>query len=153
MPKQIIRPRFAVWAITIMVLLLALLVSWHKIEREASGTALEVASKRILERANFYKQQWLLAKQPQQLVIGQNVIHYTATGWVKPVNADNNLDCEYWLALLYQERQVLGNLPNKTHENSTSSSFQCKYYFEDSGAITIDLIGGKFNVDAIFTAE
>ncbi|OLQ86963.1 MSHA biogenesis protein MshF [Vibrio panuliri] len=153
MPKQIRRSRFAVWLLLIMILVMAFLLAWQKVEQEASSTALVVAGKRILDRANFYKQEWLLAGQPAQLNVQQKFIHYSAKGWPLPQHQTNKVDCGYWMDLLYQEQRVLGTLPKKINDNSTSSDFQCQYFYGNHEAILIGLVDDKFSVSVSFSSE
>ena len=54
------RSRFVIWSVVILSIITGLLTAWRSVEIEATNTALLVASKRILDRANLYKQQYLL---------------------------------------------------------------------------------------------
>lgn len=60
------RSRFAVWSVVILFLIVGLLSAWETVEEEAANTALIVASKRIVEQANLYKQQYLLKGNKQK---------------------------------------------------------------------------------------
>ena len=153
MLRQIERSRFIVWFSLITMLLLAFVLAWQKVDREASDTALLVASKRILEQANVYKQQWLLKKQPGQILINQKFIKYSANGWVTPLNSANKVDCKYWLDTFYQQERVLESLPIKFEDSSIGSDFQCEYTYSRGQAINISLIDGKFRVGVIFSSE
>lgn len=153
MPKQIERSRFAIWLLLLIMLLFAFVVSWQKVEQEASETALTVASKRIVERANYYKQQWILSGQPQRLTLAQKLIRYSHSGWAKPINSVNKVDCNYWLELFYEEKRVLDSLPIKINDNSMQSNFQCEYIYTQESAIMISLIDNKFSVGVSFPAE
>ncbi|MGF1909082.1 MSHA biogenesis protein MshF [Vibrio kasasachensis] len=152
MSKQIERSRFAVWLVLLITLLFAFVVSWQKVEQEANETALAVASKRIVERANYYKQQWILSGQPQRLTLAQKLIRYSHSGWAKPINLANKVDCNYWLELFYEEERVLDSLPIKINDNSMQSNFQCEYIYTQESAIMISLIDNKFSVGVSFPA-
>ncbi|MBA5762105.1 MSHA biogenesis protein MshF [Vibrio sp. 404] len=153
MPKQIERSRLAVWFLVLVTLLFAFVIAWKKVEQEASDTALLVASNRIVERANFYKQQWLLSGEPDKLTLNHKVIHYSKSGWVKPLNLANKVDCHYWLALFYEEERVLESLPIKIKDNSKLSGFQCEYFYSREHAIYINLVDNKFSVGVSFSSE
>ncbi len=153
MPKQIERTRLVVWLVVLITLLFAFIVAWQKVEQEASDTALLVASNRIVERANFYKQQWLLAGEPHELTFNHKLIRYSNSGWVKPLNSENKVDCRYWLDLFYEEERVLESLPIKIKDNSKLLGFQCEYFYSREHAINISLIDNKFSVGVSFSSE
>ena len=50
------RSRFVIWTVVILFLIIGLLSAWESVEEDATNTALIVASKRILEQANRFKQ-------------------------------------------------------------------------------------------------
>lgn len=75
------RSRLVLWLVVICVLLLSLLTAVEKLQRDMSETAFQLAGKRMLERAGFYKQQWMLKGQPDQLEIeGLQIIFHPAGG-------------------------------------------------------------------------
>ena len=55
------RSRFVIWSVVILFLIVGVLSAFKTVEEEATNTALIVASKRILEQANLFKQQYLLS--------------------------------------------------------------------------------------------
>ncbi|MEF1172233.1 MSHA biogenesis protein MshF, partial [Vibrio sinaloensis] len=57
------RMRFSAWLLVVMVLTASFMSAFQKVEIEANDSAFLVASKRIIERASFYKQKWLLQQQ------------------------------------------------------------------------------------------
>lgn len=59
------RSRFVIWSVVILSIITGLLAAWRTVETEATNTALIVVSKRILDRANLYKQQYLLNGRQQ----------------------------------------------------------------------------------------
>ncbi|OLQ88885.1 hypothetical protein BIY21_15620 [Vibrio ponticus] len=149
----VLEKRFAVWLMMIILLCGVLLFSWHKLMAQTESTALSVASKRILERANYYQQQWLLAGQPEQLQVNQKFIQFSAKGWALPLNQASKVDCNYWWKLFYEEQRVLGSLPDKINDNSKASNYQCDYSFSAKDRLEVSLIDDKFVVNVIFTAE
>ncbi|EGU41682.1 MSHA biogenesis protein MshF [Vibrio ichthyoenteri ATCC 700023] len=147
------RSRWVVWLMVLLAILLAFIWSWQKVEQEASDTALTVASKRIVERANYYKQQWLLSGQPQQLTIEGRPLIFTHSGWVIPQKSANKTVCDDWLDVLYQERKVLESLPEKIIDNSDALGFQCEYSYSREHAIYVQLKNNKFSVSVSFSSE
>ena len=63
------RARLSIWSLLILLIILSFMSAWKAVEKQASDTALVVASKRMIERANFYKQEWLLNGKAPQLII------------------------------------------------------------------------------------
>lgn len=147
------RSRWVIWLVVLLVILLAFTMAWNKVEREASDTALVVASKRILERANYYKQQWLLSGQPKRLSIEGDSLSFTHNGWVIPQKTPYKTDCRYWLEVLYPESKVLESLPTKITDNSSALDFSCHYSYSDEHAIYVELKNNKFSVSVRFSSE
>lgn len=147
------RSRWVIWLVVLLVILLAFTMAWKKVEREASDTALVVASKRILERANYYKQQWLLSGQPKRLSIEDDSLSFTHNGWVIPQKMPYKTDCRYWLEILYPERKVLESLPKKITDNSSALAFSCHYLYSNEHAIYVELKDNKFSVSVSFSSE
>ncbi|MFA0414357.1 MSHA biogenesis protein MshF [Vibrio renipiscarius] len=146
------RSRMAVWFLVLLMLLTAFGVAWKKVDQEASNAALLLASKRILERTNYYKQEWLLADKPRTLTIDGRDLYFSASGWVLPQNSLGKFDCHYWLDVFYEEARVLDAYPNKIINNSTESYFQCHYFYGSKAGVEVELNRNKFDVSVIFSS-
>ena len=146
------RSRWVVWLMVFVALLLAFMVAWKKVDQEASDTALLVASKRMLDRANYYKQQWLLSDQPRSLIIAGRPLHFSQSGWVIPQKIANKTDCNYWLDVLYEERKVLESFPEEIIDNSYGLDFECQYLYSREHAIYVELNHNKFSVSVSFSS-
>lgn len=143
----------AIWLIVLLVLILAFLHAWLRVEREASQTAMALASNNIYERSNYYKQQWLLAGQPTRLEIDQKFINYSARGWVTPFNQRSQVDCQYWFELLYPEQRVLEAMPLRIQNKSIADDFECHVFYPHNQRLDIQLVDDQFKVSVGFTAE
>ncbi|WP_139685679.1 MSHA biogenesis protein MshF [Vibrio tasmaniensis] len=138
------RSRFVIWVAVILFLVMGLLSVWKTVEEEATNTALIVASKRILEQANLFKQQYLLsgveqkndAKQPKT---------YSRTGWVMPIQ-DSARNCGYWLEQLYPKGRILGLSSPNIEDKSDNIHFHCRYHYSDKYQIDILLKKERFSV-------
>lgn len=60
------RSRFVIWTVVILFLIVGVLSAFKTVEDEATNTAFIVATKRILEQANLFKQQYLLSGARQE---------------------------------------------------------------------------------------
>lgn len=147
------RSRWVIWLVVLLIVLLAFTIAWKKVEREANDTALVVASKRILERANYYKQQWLLSGQPKRLSIEGRSLYFSQSGWVIPQQIADKTDCNYWLGVLYEEKRVLESLPEEIIDNSEGLDFSCQYSYSNEHAIYVELNDNKFSVSVSFSSE
>lgn len=140
------RSRFVIWSVVILSIIAGLLSIWRSVEAEATNTALIVASKRILERANLYKQQYLLSGHKQINEDGKP-LRYSRTGWLIPIE-QTDVNCNYWLDQLYPNGRVLG-LGNPQIENlSDSFEYHCRYQYTEKHQIEILLKGERFRVKA-----
>lgn len=106
------RTRFVLWLVLVMVLLTAMFSVWRSMFSDTLDTALEMTRLQLIDRANAYKQEWVLQGRPAHLQIEQAEIPMQH-GWVFP-KLDQGVDCEKVLFLLYPDRKVLDWLPRVT---------------------------------------
>ena len=90
------RSRFVIWLLVIVILLLSFIIAWQRVEEEARDSAYLVASKRIIDRASYYKEQWLLAKQPNRLTIESRQLQFSDNGWLMPLTFDDPSSLSGW---------------------------------------------------------
>lgn len=141
--------KMALWFAVICTLLLSLLSSVEKLRVNIEDTAFAVATKRIHDRANLYKQQWVLSGQPEQLTIDGHAVNFSSNGWVKPTNGDEFDLCLSWFWVLYPERVVIDETPSSVENFSELNSYRCDYVFSQGKRIRIELVEGKFSIDII----
>lgn len=140
------RSRFVIWTVVILFLIIGLLSAWESVEEEATNTALIVASKRILEQANRFKQHYLL-KGAEQQSDSESPKSYSSTGWVMPI-LGSKVDCHYWLDQLYPPKSILGLDSPRVEDQSDNMQFHCVYHYGDKYYIDILLKNERFNVTA-----
>ena len=85
------RSRFVIWSVVILFLIVGLLSVSRAVEEEATNTAFIVASKQMLERANRFKQQYLLTGVERNGISDQPRL-YSRTGWIMPIQGSER-DC------------------------------------------------------------
>lgn len=153
MKTAIERSQFVIWGLIVFVLLMALLSAWQSIEKEANQTALAMASSKIVESANFYKQDWLLKGRPSTLIANGRLLNMSATGWVLPLaENESSIDCRYWLSLLYPDEQLLESKVISIESAHQANLYQCRYVYSQKQVITIELLRDKFTVSVDFSA-
>ncbi|WP_394141010.1 MSHA biogenesis protein MshF [Vibrio chagasii] len=140
------RSRFVIWTVVILFLIIGLLSAWESVEEDATNTALIVASKRILEQANLFKQQYLL-KGAEQDSDSEHSKDYSRTGWVMPTQG-SEVDCNYWLDQLYPPKSILGLNSPRVEDQSDNIQFHCTYHYGDKYQIYILLKRERFSVKA-----
>lgn len=140
------RSRFVIWSVVILFLIVGVLSAFKTVEEEATNTALIVASKRILEQANLFKQHYLL-KGDEQEIGSEPPRHYSRTGWIMPVQGAE-VDCYYWLNQLYPHQSILGFNSPRVEDQSDSIQFHCTYHYSDNYQIDILLKNERFSVRA-----
>ncbi|MCG9640662.1 MSHA biogenesis protein MshF [Vibrio sp. Isolate34] len=140
------RSRFVIWSVVILFLVIGLLSAWETVEEEATNTAFIVASKRILEQANLFKQQYLLmgAKREDD---SERPKVYSRTGWIMPIQGSER-DCSYWLDQLYPQGRILGLSSPRVEDKSDNIHFHCTYHYTDKYQIDILLERERFSVKA-----
>jgi len=140
------RSRFVIWTVVILFLIIGLLSAWESVEEDATNTALIVASKRILEQANRFKQHYLL-KGAEQQSDSEPPKSYSSTGWVMPI-LGSKVDCHYWLDQLYPPKSILGLNSPRVEDQSDNIQFHCAYHYGDKYQIDILLKRERFSVKA-----
>ncbi|MFA0079321.1 MSHA biogenesis protein MshF [Vibrio artabrorum] len=140
------RSRFVIWSVVILFLMIALLSAWDTIEEDATNTALIVASKRILEQANLFKQQYLLSS-PEKKNDLERLKRYSRTGWIMPLQGSKR-NCQYWLEQLYPQQNILGITSPSIEDKSSSLQFHCIYHYGEKYQIDIVLKKDRFTVKA-----
>lgn len=145
MGNMISVPRVAIWLAVIVALLAFLSFNWNKIDQQAENTTFEVVVGQMSERANSYRQQWLVNKQPDVLSVAEQIVHFDHNGWVKPING-NQVDCDWWLTILYPN---LGwgyvDIPKSTLK-SDGLVYRCRYQFDNSKILDLTLSDKKLAI-------
>ena len=140
------RSRFVIWTVVILFLIVGVLSAFKTVEEEATNTAFIVASKRILEQANLFKQQYLLSGVG--LEGGSEPLNsYSRTGWVMPIQGSER-NCNYWLDQLYPQGSILGLSSPSVEDKSNNKQFHCAYHYSDKYQIDILLEKERFSVKA-----
>ncbi|MFW7524589.1 MSHA biogenesis protein MshF [Vibrio ostreicida] len=147
------RSRVVVWALIVIVLVLNFVFMLESVEQNIDETAYLLASKRIIDRASFYKQKWLINEQQHTLTVEGKKIRFSASGWPLPVMSGNKTDCEYWLSLLYPEKRILDSLPASIEENTGFGDYRCVYTYDSNKSIHIQLVDHRFSVSIGFALD
>lgn len=136
-----------VWILVILSLLAVLLTVWQSLSREIQRTAFEVANGRIIERANVYKQEWLLRGKPQRSEIDGDWIEFSPHGWPYPHlndQLDNAVDCPALLAWLYPDVRIV-NQPPVVTGTTLSNGYDCVFEYPGGNTLQIQLKNNRFS--------
>ncbi|MGL4380411.1 MAG: MSHA biogenesis protein MshF [Vibrio sp.] len=138
------RARLVVWWLLVLILLTALLAAWRTLWVDTAQTAIDITRLRMIERANRYKQQWLLQGQPDRLPIGKDQM-VMQHGWIFP-KREQAVDCEAVLSLLYPPRTLLNQWPRVTSID-LADGYRCHYQYGEREYIEVELNGRHFAVN------
>ncbi|MGF1752909.1 MSHA biogenesis protein MshF [Vibrio makurazakiensis] len=144
MAISIRRPRMAVWGVVILFLIFSFLGKWRAVEMEALNTSVVVASKRILERANYYKQHYLLGSKISEEAMNGS-FSYSKSGWLIPTEQTDSV-CKQWLTKLYPEQRILNVARPEIFDMSISDELHCRYEYTEKYQIDVLLSDGRFSV-------
>ncbi|MGY3568659.1 MSHA biogenesis protein MshF [Vibrio paucivorans] len=144
------RARFVVWLVLILLLVIGFMSQFRKVEQEATDTAFIVASKRILERASNIKQEWILQGHPSELQVAGERLAISQNGWVLPIVNKGQVDCSYWLSVLYPENQEFEPYSTKNNDVDSVKDYTCEYIYAEQKVLRIQLINKKFSVSVKF---
>ncbi|WGV99964.1 MSHA biogenesis protein MshF [Vibrio sp. YMD68] len=147
------RSQFVIWLLLVIILVLSFMLAWKSVDEEASETALLLASKRVVERASFYKQEWLLHKQPSKLVIDGRVLAMSDQGWVLPLDQNQQVNCAFWLQVLYPENRQWPAYSESIERHDKRVKYQCRYLYASDQVIVIQLDNGNFTVSVDFLTQ
>lgn len=138
------RPRRVVWGIVVLFLTFSFMGKWREVEKEALNTSVVVASKRMLERANYYKQHYLLGSYVTEKTM-ESSFSYSDSGWLVPIERSDSA-CKLWLEKLYPEQRILNVARPETFDMSSSDEVYCRYEYTEQYQIDVLLSGGQFSV-------
>lgn len=131
------------WFLVIGILLIGLLQAWPPIQAALERTALELANREIIERANDYKQLWLLENQPSDLQWQGQRLTFSVTGWVLPTQVDGKR-CTQLLNWLYPKQHILQK-KLQVEEQPIPQGYQCELYYTQAQFIKITLQNNSFS--------
>lgn len=117
----------------------------QKLQVTTVETAYAVAAKRMLNKANYYKENWLIQKRPETMLIEGQQIQFNSEGWPLPIKNDV-VDCEYWLLLLNESKDVFGQTFTSIKSNNIENGYICSYFYKEHSAIILKLIDKKLSV-------
>ncbi|QXO17112.1 MULTISPECIES: MSHA biogenesis protein MshF [Vibrio] len=139
------RSGLILWALVVLSLIAVMFSAWQPINRELQRTAFEVASGRMIERANFYKQEWLLRGQPQRSEIDGEWMTFSPHGWLYPrLDGEGAVDCNTLLAQLYPQVTIL-NQPPRVTGTTLSNGYECVFEYHNDNTIEIRLQNNRFS--------
>ena len=147
------RPQFVLWLLIVIILVMGFMMAWQKIDKEARSTSLLVASQRMVERASYYKQEWLLSKQPTKLVIEGVTLTMSQAGWVMPIDQEKSVSCSFWLKVLYPDSHKLDLTNRQVKADRGNAEYQCEYTYSSEQVIVIQLVNDKFRVSVDFLTK
>jgi MSHA biogenesis protein MshF len=146
MDKSWLNPRLIVWLFVVIVLTGILLTETEKVRPEAERVAFTIAARQMLEKANRYKESWLLQDRPQSATVFGDKVWFGQRGWPLPLTASGGeVDCKFWLALLYPDTKIFALYP-EYQDQSTDQAYQCRYNYRYGQAVVIRLQQGQLSV-------
>lgn len=143
--KQLVLSRFVVWLLLVSVLILSVIYAGQKLQLRTIDTAYAVAAKRMLDKANYYKENWVIRKEPESMVIEGKNVQFSPEGWPLPIKEDQ-LDCRYWLLLLNESEEVFGYSIDNIKSHHLDNGYICSYSYIEQDAIILKLINKKLSV-------
>ncbi|MBD1558972.1 hypothetical protein HC752_18715 [Vibrio sp. S9_S30] len=141
-------PAFAIWIFLVGILLATLVINWQKIDDEASDTTFLMLENQITERANAFRQQWVISKKPSVIEYEGEKIQLDGNGWVLPL-LDNKVNCKWWLETLYPR---LGNTYLADPEITMISgypTYHCQYEFKQKKVLDLVLSEKTLSISTI----
>jgi MSHA biogenesis protein MshF len=139
--------KFVIWSVVALLLVVTVLYSGQRLYTRTAQTAFDVAANRMQNKANFYKEHWLLEGRPESLVFDGQHVQFSHQGWPLPYQNDE-LDCRYWLQILNDSQQVFGYSLQHYSVNNMDNGYICAYGYTEQNAIMVRLIDGTLSVSA-----
>ncbi len=142
------RVRFVLWFVLVVVLLTAMFSVWRSMFSDTLNTVLEMTRLQLIDRANAYKQEWVLQGRPAHLQIEQAEIPMQH-GWVFPSSIKELIVKS--AILLYPDRKVLDWLPKVT-ALLRANGYQWRYQYGNRVQLDVELKDRYFAINASFDA-
>jgi len=137
--------RFVLWLLLISTLMVTVLYVGKNLEIKTTDTAYAVATKRMLNKANYYKENWVIQKQPEMMKINGEDIVFSPEGWPLPIKS-GIVDCRYWLLLLNENEKVFGYTIKDIKSHHTDDDYICSYSYNVQDAIILKLIDKTLSI-------
>ncbi|EHZ2847730.1 MSHA biogenesis protein MshF [Vibrio vulnificus] len=137
MGRETNRASLVFWLLLVVALFAVFAQVWQPVESEASKAASEVSVKRMLERANLYKQEWLLQGKPKQLEMEGEQISISAYGWVPLKDESGQFQCQSWLDLHFPERRILEFHLLSIDEREINDDYQCRFTYQGGFLVVV----------------
>lgn len=145
-------PRFAVWLVLLIGLIAILLNAGKKLELSAKETGYEVSMTRILNKANYYKELWILNKQPQTLIADGDTLYFNSKGWLLPLN-QQEFDCQYWFRRLNDKETIFGQPMTHISGEKSENGYVCTYSYKNQNAILLSVDNHNFSVSVRLSSK
>ncbi|WP_428776573.1 MSHA biogenesis protein MshF [Vibrio sp.] len=153
MASDIARARFAIWLLVLVILVLSFLLAVRPVEKQAQQTAERLSVQRILERANYYRQEWLLKGEPSQANIDGQMVWFSARGWLIPTRDGQRVDCRVWLNRLHEDALIQPGEMVQIKNRSLDQKYDCRYFSSRDKSVNISLEKEKFSVSVDFLSH
>lgn len=141
-----VSPRFAVWLLLVLILTFSVLSVGNKLQVTTMETAYAVAAKRMQNKANFYKENWLIQKRPKTMMVDKKEIQFNSEGWPLPMK-DGVVDCDYWLLLLNEGKEVFGHSLDSIKRNNIKNDYICSYSYTEHNVIILKIIDKNLSIN------
>ncbi|CAH0541578.1 hypothetical protein [Vibrio marisflavi] len=140
--------RFALWLLVVSAVVAGFLSFWQNIDGRVGNTSLVIAKKLISDRANYYRQQWMLQGQPSSYAYEGKTLYFHRSGWILPLRSRDMPDCSVWLQQLYPEAFGKEQMALEVSDSRFDEQYWCKYRWLQGGEdIHILLTNEKFEVE------
>ncbi|MCL9780529.1 hypothetical protein M9194_03655 [Vibrio sp. S4M6] len=138
--------KLALWLFIVMILIASFFSYWQSIDSQINATSVVIAKKLIIDRASFYRQEWLLKSKPTSILVNGEVLHFSQHGWLLPISDDGSSNCMIWIELLSPESVSEKGSAVKLSESDFDDQYFCQYQSLNNESVTIQLRGESFEV-------
>ncbi len=119
-----------VYLVVVFLVLLTFFSIWRKIETEASENAVLVATKRMVDQVNRYKQQWLIKGKPSHIVYAGKSLPMTEFGLLDIYRGGEQPDCRYWLFNHYPKQKIYDAKLLHIESQQIKNEYRCRYIYQ-----------------------
>ncbi len=136
-----------------MVVIFGFVASLQPVTEEAQKSGAKLAKVSMNDSVQRYRQVWLMQGEPSYIDMDGHRLSMTHAGLVSPFNQQGILDCGYWLAVHYPQRNIMTSELSDIEGKIYGNVALCHYVYQNGQHIVVRMTVDQTTIDVKFPAE
>lgn len=136
-----------------IIVCIALAIALQPVSEEAQTTGAKLAKVWMLDSVQRYRQIWLTHGEPEHITMDGFDLKMTQGGLVSPFNSHGQLDCGYWLAVHYPQRNIMGSALIDVDGTMQAKHRICHYIYKNGQEIVVNMTAEQTEIIVKFSTK